>query len=45
MRVGQLKQMLAAKGAACKECVEKSDYVAKVKEVFGVSEAAAHEEL
>lgn len=43
MRVAQLKQILQSKGEACKECVEKGDYVAKIKEVFGLSGAARDE--
>ena len=37
MRVGQLKQILESWGESCRECVEKADFVAKVKQVFGVS--------
>ncbi|KAI7835464.1 hypothetical protein COHA_010639 [Chlorella ohadii] len=42
MRVAQLKQILQTKGEACRECVEKKDYVAKIRQVFGV---AARDEL
>lgn len=44
MRVAQLKQLLQAKGEACRECVEKRDYIARVKQVFGVG-GGAHTEL
>jgi len=43
MRVGQLKQILESKGEKCRECVEKADYVARIREVFGV--AGKREEL
>lgn len=36
MRVAQLKQILQAKGEACRECVEKQDYIAKIRQVFGL---------
>jgi protein disulfide-isomerase-like protein len=31
MRVGQLKQLLAAKGGACKDCLEKEDFIRALK--------------
>lgn len=34
--------LLQTKGEACRECVEKKDYVAKIRQVFGV---AARDEL
>lgn len=45
MRVAQLKQILQSKGEACRECVEKADYVARIRQVFGVGGAPAHSEL
>lgn len=44
MRVGQLKQILETRGEKCKECVEKGDYIAKIRQVFGV-DSGAHSEL
>jgi hypothetical protein len=44
MRVGQLKQILQSRGEACKECVEKADFVEKIKQVFGVGQPAAGEQ-
>lgn len=37
LKVGQLKELLRDRGIACRECVEKGDFVAKLQEV-----AAAH---
>lgn len=45
MRVPQLKQLLQSRGVVCRECVEKADYVAKLKEAFGVASGGAREEL
>ncbi|EFN59909.1 hypothetical protein CHLNCDRAFT_132941 [Chlorella variabilis] len=48
MRVGQLKQILESRGEKCKECVEKADYVAKIRAVFGIGDTAQqppHSEL
>jgi hypothetical protein len=47
MRVAQLKQILETRGEKCKECVEKGDYIAKIREVFGLAAApaATHSEL
>lgn len=36
MRVGQLKQLLSNKNASCKECVEKADFIKKVKEIYQI---------
>ena len=36
MRVGQLKQLLEARGESCKECFEKADYIRRVKEAYGL---------
>lgn len=36
LRVGQLKQLLQAKGVACDNCLEKGDYVKKLQEVVAV---------
>ena len=35
MRVKQLKGLLAEHGVACDGCVEKSDYIKKVKKSLG----------
>ncbi|KAL4447472.1 hypothetical protein ABPG75_004691 [Micractinium tetrahymenae] len=43
MRVSQLKEILESKGEKCRECVEKSDYIARIRQVFGVD--GAREEL
>lgn len=37
MKVSQLKQLLSAEGETCKDCVEKSDYVRKLKEVIAAA--------
>ena len=37
MKVGQLKQMLTAKGVVCKDCLEKDDFIKKLKEVVAES--------
>jgi thioredoxin-like negative regulator of GroEL len=37
MKVSQLKQLLGAKDVKCENCVEKSDFVRRVKEVYNVS--------
>lgn len=37
VQVGQLKTLLEAKGVECRECVEKGDYVNKIKEAYGVA--------
>ena len=34
LRVAQLKQLLKDKGVACPECVEKSDYVSRVRGIY-----------
>lgn len=39
LRVGQLKQVLEARGATCAECIEKGDYVRRVKEVLAAAKA------
>jgi hypothetical protein len=31
MRVAQLKQLLADRGVACRECVEKADFVKRLQ--------------
>ncbi len=36
LRVGQLKLLLESKGVVCKDCVEKADYVSKIREVYSV---------
>ena len=36
LRVAQLKQLLQDKGLACPECVEKGDYVARVRGIYSV---------
>jgi len=33
LRVGQLKELLRDRGVACRECIEKGDFVAKLKEL------------
>ena len=38
LKVGQMKQILTAKGAQCKDCIEKSDFVKRVREVLGLQE-------
>ena len=38
MRVKQLKGLLAEHGVACDGCVEKSDYIKKVKKSLGKQE-------
>lgn len=43
MRVAQLKQILESRGEKCRECVEKGDYVARIRQVFGL--AGDREEL
>ena len=35
LRIKDLKQLMAEKGIECKECLEKSDFVSKLEEVFG----------
>ncbi|KAI3429290.1 hypothetical protein D9Q98_005386 [Chlorella vulgaris] len=45
MRVSQLKQILESRGEQCKDCVEKSDFVDKIRQVFGVAGSGAHTEL
>lgn len=37
MRVSQLKQILESKGEKCRECVEKGDYIARIRQAFGVN--------
>ena len=37
MRVAQLKQILEARGATCRDCFEKADYVARVRQEFGLA--------
>ena len=37
LKVGQLKQFMASNGITCKECVEKQDFVAKVREFIASS--------
>ena len=44
MRVSQLKQILESRRESCRECVEKQDYVRRIKEVFGVAEPAASQQ-
>ena len=34
LRVTQLKQLLKDRGVMCPECVEKSDYVTRVRDLF-----------
>ena len=36
LRVGQLRQMLQARGQVCSDCVEKDDYVRRVKQAYGL---------
>lgn len=36
MRVSQLKQILESRGEKCRECVEKGDYIVRIRQVFGV---------
>lgn len=36
MKVSQLKQILTGKGMKCQDCVEKSDYIRKVKEAYNI---------
>jgi protein disulfide-isomerase-like protein len=36
MRVGQLKELLHSKGEMCSDCLEKGDFIAKVRSVFNV---------
>jgi protein disulfide-isomerase-like protein len=45
MKVSQMKQILAAKGASCRDCVEKSDFVRKLKEVMAGAAGGGHTEL
>jgi hypothetical protein len=45
MRVSQLKQILESRGEQCKDCVEKSDFVDKIRQVFGVAGSGADTEL
>ena len=37
MRVAQLRQLLEARGVTCRECVEKGDFVARVRQEFGLA--------
>lgn len=37
MRVSQLKHMLAARDAPCLDCLEKADFIRRVREVYGVA--------
>ena len=39
LRVGQLKQVLEARGVACAECIEKGDFVRRVREVLLAAQA------
>lgn len=39
MRVGQLKQLLEAKGESCKECVEKGDFIRRVRAAYGLADS------
>ena len=41
MRVSQLKQILESRRESCRECVEKQDYVRRIKQVFGVADPVA----
>lgn len=36
MKVSQLKQLLAGRDTKCQNCVEKSDFIKKVKEVYNI---------
>lgn len=44
MKVSQMKNILSAKGVRCRECVEKKDFVEKIKEVLGTA-TSVHTEL
>ncbi|KDD74154.1 hypothetical protein H632_c1525p0, partial [Helicosporidium sp. ATCC 50920] len=41
LRVGQLKTMLAARGEACADCVEKGDFVARLRALMDAGQAQA----
>lgn len=38
LKVGEIKRLLSEKGVPCEGCVEKSDFVRKIKEVMGKGE-------
>lgn len=38
MRVPQLKALLEAKGVECPECVEKGDFIKRVREAYGLAQ-------
>lgn len=40
LKATQLKQLLAARSVSCPECVEKAEYVRRVREVYGLDAAA-----
>lgn len=39
-KVKQLKQLLASKGQACPDCIEKADYLRRVREAYGLIETS-----
>lgn len=40
-KVKQLRQLLASRGATCPECLEKADFLNRVREVFGLTQASS----
>ncbi len=45
LRVSQLRELLEARGVQCRECLEKGDYVKRLREVLGLGGGASRTEL